>query len=47
MCFCNELLPGNLSTDLDYDAGDFYILNFNDLARSLIALFYQLVVNDW
>ena len=48
MFFCNELelgKPGLANTD--YDLSDFYVLNFNDLAHSLISLFYQLVVNDW
>jgi hypothetical protein len=46
MFFCNELVDGNVD-GTDYDESDFYALNFNDLAHSLIALFYQLVVNDW
>jgi hypothetical protein len=48
MFFCNELLESNnLDPKLDYVDSNFYALNFNDLAHSLIALFYQLVVNDW
>jgi len=47
MFFCDALQLGRVPEDIDYHRGDFYAMNFNDLAHSLIALFYQLVVNDW
>jgi len=47
MFFCNELVPGSVSPDFAYDAEDFYVINFNDLAHSMVALFYQLIINDW
>jgi hypothetical protein len=45
MFFVDELTLGNLNPSLDYHQANFYVLNFNDLAHSLIALFYQLVVS--
>lgn len=47
MFFVNELELNKLPDTLDYVRSNFLIMNFDDLAHSLNALFWQLVVNDW
>jgi len=47
MFFIHELEPGRVPPDIPYEQNDFFAMNFDDLAHSLVSLFHQLVVNDW
>jgi hypothetical protein len=45
--FSGLLVPGTLPVSLPYVSNDWWSLHFNDLAHALMALFQQMVVNDW
>jgi len=43
-----DLQPGDPRLQgQDFDSNDFYALNFDDLAHAVVAMFQQLVVNDF
>lgn len=45
--FSGLLLPGTLPASMPYVSADYWSLHFNDLAHALVALFHQMVINDW